>query len=277
MDVETLLQDKAIPYIPKGKDFVVRCLNPDHEDRNPSMRIDQTTGVFQCFSCEFKGNIFTFFGERADQSQLRRSYLKKKIEQKRSESVGLSFPKNFVPYLGNWRDIKPATYKKFEAFQHQDNDFAGRINFPIRDISGKIIVFQGRHQTPLKNITKYKFTPQGAKIPFFPIVKGIKNTVILVEGMFDMLNLHDKGLTNAVAMFGVKNYNKAKLSMLKIQGIKYVDIFMDGDEAGQKVVENLKSECEKVGLSARNVHLQGTDPGALNQLQVDKLKEKLYG
>ena len=47
MDVETLLQNKDIQYIPKGKDYEVRCLNPDHEDRNPSMKIDQITGIYQ--------------------------------------------------------------------------------------------------------------------------------------------------------------------------------------------------------------------------------------
>jgi len=49
VNVEELLRSKDIPYIPKGKDFVVSCLNPEHADRNPSMRIDQVTGIFNCF------------------------------------------------------------------------------------------------------------------------------------------------------------------------------------------------------------------------------------
>ena len=65
--------------------------------------------------------------------------------------------------------------------------------------------------------------------------------------------------------------------MLRVQGAEYVDIFFDGDDAGQSAAEKLKTECEKVGLVARNVHIKDTDPGALSQLQVDKLKEKLYG
>ena len=54
MNVEDLLSKKDIQYTPKGRDFLVRCINPEHEDHNPSMRIDQITGVFQCFSCEYK-------------------------------------------------------------------------------------------------------------------------------------------------------------------------------------------------------------------------------
>ena len=275
MDVETLLQNKDIHYIPKGKDYVVRCLNPDHEDRNPSMKIDQITGIFQCFSCGYKGNVYNRFGERANQLQLRRDLFKKKLTEKRAESVGLSFPQNCLPYVGNWRDIKPETYRKFEAFQNQGNDFVGRINFPIRDISGKIVAFQGRHTS--NGLPKYKFSPPGAKLPFFPIVEFIKGSVVLVEGMFDMLNLHDKGMTNAVCCFGTNNFNEAKLAMLAVQGAEYVDVFFDGDDAGQKAAEQVVSMCGKVGLVARNVHLKDTDPGALTQTSVDKLMRKLYG
>tara|TARA_B100000902_G_scaffold3375_1_gene4303 strand:+ start:2138 stop:2965 length:828 start_codon:yes stop_codon:yes gene_type:complete len=275
VNVETLLTDKNIYFLPKGGDFLVSCLNPEHADKNPSMRIDQITGIFNCFSCGFKGNLFNYFGERANQLQQRRELFKKKLIQKRSESVGLSFPQNRLPFIGSWRNIKPETYKKFEAFQHPNPDYVGRIVFPIRDISGKIVAFQGRHTA--EGTPKYKFTPPGARLPFFPVVEFIKGSVILVEGIFDMINLHDKGLTNAVCCFGTNNYNETKLSMLRVQGAEYVEVFFDGDDPGQQAAEKLVSECEKVGLVARNVHLKETDPGALTQTSVDKLRKKLYG
>ena len=92
MTVEELLTSRQVYFIPKGGDCLVSCLNPEHPDRNPSMRIDRITGIFQCFSCGFKGNIFTHFGEKANHLQVRRELLKKNIREKRSESVGLSFP-----------------------------------------------------------------------------------------------------------------------------------------------------------------------------------------
>ena len=78
MNVEDLLTTKNIPFTPKGKDYVVRCLNPEHDDNNPSMRIDQVTGVFNCFSCGYKGTVFAHFGQRADRMEMRRQMLKKK-------------------------------------------------------------------------------------------------------------------------------------------------------------------------------------------------------
>ena len=58
MTVEELLNQKKIFFTVSGKDFVVGCLNPEHDDSNPSMRIDRVLGIFQCMACGYKGNIF---------------------------------------------------------------------------------------------------------------------------------------------------------------------------------------------------------------------------
>ena len=64
--------------------------------------------------------------------------------------------------------------------------------------------------------------------------------------------------------------------MLSIQGVDTVDIFFDGDDAGQTAAERVKIMCEEAELLTRNVCLKGTDPGALKEAQVRKLKDKLY-
>ena len=61
MTVEELLVEEKIKFKQSPADFVVHCLNPEHDDTNPSMRIDKITGVFNCFSCGFNGNIFKHF------------------------------------------------------------------------------------------------------------------------------------------------------------------------------------------------------------------------
>ena len=119
-------------------------------------------------------------------------------------------------------------------------------------------------------------SPAGAKMPLYPVVDAIKGSVILVEGIFDMVNLHDKGLDNAVCCFGTKNINEDKLRMLSIQGVDEVIIFFDGDTAGQDAAIVVKEMAERVGLSSRNVALKDTDPGALPLKSVQTLKSKLY-
>ena len=34
-----------------------------------------------------------------------------------------SMPEGYAPYVGNWRNIRPETYKEFEAFIHAGKDF----------------------------------------------------------------------------------------------------------------------------------------------------------
>ena len=58
MKVVDILQERKLEFKVSGRDYLVRCLNPEHEDRNPSMRIDNITGIFNCFSCGYKGNLF---------------------------------------------------------------------------------------------------------------------------------------------------------------------------------------------------------------------------
>jgi len=278
MKVIDLIQERKLDFKVSGRDYLVKCLNPDHDDKNPSMRIDNITGIFNCFSCGFKGNIFKLFGAPSNYLDIKRQKLTDAIEEKRSSSVGLNYPKGYTPYVGNWRNIKPETYKHFSAFLHHETQFVGRVVFPIRDITGKVVAFNGRHMT-LSEKLKYMIYPPQATLPLYPAsVKPMKGRVILVEGIFDMINLFDKGLTNAICCFGTNNVDTDKLSILKMQDIMGVDIVFDGDEAGQKAADNVRVLAERIGLLTRNVNLgQNIDPGSLVEQQVKNLGERLYG
>jgi DNA primase len=275
MIVDELLTAQGIEFRPSGKDYLIRCLNPDHEDRNPSLRIDKTTGIFNCLSCGYSGNLFNHFGEKPDWLQIRRERLKSMISDKLVETSGLSIPDNAIPFDQDWRGISATTFRKFEAFQHSNSEFIGRVVFPVRGITGKIIAFCGRHQGQVD--PKYLFHPTGAKLPLFPVVKPIQGRIILVEGIMDMINLHDKGLTNAVCAFGVNKVTVDKINILKIQGVSGIDIYFDNDEAGQNGSAKLKELLESNELTSRNIIFgKVKDPGELTALQVIKLKETLY-
>jgi DNA primase len=276
MLVEELLQSQDIEFRHSGKDYLIRCLNPEHEDRNPSLRVDKTTGIMNCLSCGFSGNLFYHFGEKPNWLQIRRQRLKNLIEDKLAETSGYSIPSNAVPFEQEWRGISTDTFRKFEAFQHSNPEYIGRVVFPIRSITGNIVAFCGRHQGQAD--PKYLFYPDGVKLPLFPIVKPIQGRVILVEGIFDMLNLHDKGLTNAICCFGVNKVTQEKINILKIQGVVGVDLLFDADDPGKLGAEKTKKLLEDNDIPAEIRLLAGSkDPGDLTASQVIKLKETLYG
>ena len=52
----------------------------------------------------------------------------------------------------------------------------------------------------------------------------------------------------------------------------------DGDEAGQKAAEQIKTIAEKMELSVQKITLRdGADPGGMTPHQISKVKERLYG
>lgn len=285
MTPEEILTKKKINYNPKGRDLLVRCLNPEHEDKHPSMRIDKITGVFQCWSCGFKGNLFQHFGAKANQLQIKRQRTKDKIAEKLAESVGLDIPVNATPFEYEWRGISKETYQKFEAFQHSDPHFVGRIVFPIREPSGRIAAFTGRHMTEGHD-PKYMVYPTKANLPLFPFdVEPVDGRVILVEGIFDMLNLYDKGLRNVMCTFGTRTLlgknskGPARLELLRIRGVYGIDIFFDNDDAGQKSAKEVRELCEtKLDFDCRTIKFKDkNDAGELTASEVMRIKESLYG
>jgi DNA primase len=276
-----LLTEKGIDYKIQGNDAVISCLNPEHDDSNPSMRVDKVTGVYHCFSCGYKGNLFTHFGAPASSLEIKIHKIKEKIDRKKAETVGLKLPEERVNWDAPFRNISADTLKIWQAFTWNVPKFEGRIVFPIRDITGKTVGLIGRliqNQMMMDNRPKYYIYPVGVQLPFCPAKpKLIQNRAILVEGIFDALNLWDNGLKNAVCCFGTKQMNWVKLSLLKMQGVTGLDIMFDGDDAGQQAAAEIKGIAEQMGMSVKIVKLrQGQDPGNLTKESIAEIKRILY-
>ncbi len=279
MQVQELLERRKIPFIPAGQDLKVLCLNPEHDDTTPSLHIDKITGIFHCFSCGYKGNVFSLFEEKANFLQQKREVFKQKLNQKLAENIGLDMPKGYIPFDKKWRGISGETFQQFEAFEHHDNDYIGRVVFPIRGVSGRILGFNARALTPEKQ-PKYLIKPAKSRFPLFPArVVPIQGKIVLVEGIFDMLNLYDKGLKNVVCAFGTQKLTKDKLILVKVQGVTGIDILFDNDEAGQKATKEAVDLIESLEMTTRTITLPKgvNDSGELTAQQVIRLKEALYG
>jgi DNA primase len=280
--VETLLKDKGVYYNYSGADVVVKCLNPDHDDSNPSLRIDKVTGAFHCFACGFKGNIFRYFGVLTNQSFLKVAKLKEKIKQLRIDREGLEIPPVAVPFTRSYRGISAHTLVHFNAFYlpGESKELRGmedRIIFPIRDITDKVVMFLGRHTLSDGN-PRYLNYPSGVSIPLFPSRLSVRrHSIVLVEGIMDMMNCYDKGLDNVVCTFGtntLQKNTKEKLLPFRTQGVTKVYIMFDGDEAGRKAAATIKPLIEELEYEVEIIKLQDDqDPGELSQDYIDSIKE----
>lgn len=272
-----LIQKEGLLYKISGGDYLVKCLNPEHPDTNPSMRIDKITGMFHCFSCAFKGNLFKYYGVFTNPIPLRVAKLKEKLADLRVQSAGLEIPVGSTPYTRSFRGISAQTLKHFEAFYtNQVELLADRIIFPIKDITGRTQVYVARHTLSNGN-PRYINYPSKVRMPLFPsqVIKGT-TSVVLVEGIFDLLNLYDKGLHNVACTFGtntLQNDTKLKLLPFKAQGVTHIYLLFDGDAAGHKAAQSLKPLIESCEFLVEIINLpEGTDPGELAQEDVDSIK-----
>lgn len=276
-EVLNVLNNRSIPFLVSGKDYKISCLNPEHDDSDPSLRVDKITGAMHCFSCGFKGNIFNHFEEQPNWLEIRRHGFSKLVESKMQKSESLYIPSNAILHDDDWRGISGETLREFGAFRHTNPEFAGRLVFPLYNLSGKLVSFIGRSLSPDVE-PKYKFHPGGVALPLYPVKNPIKSRFIVVEGLLDAINLHDKGLTNAVSSFGASGMTLDKLRVLKMRGATGIDIIYDADDAGQEAAEKLKLLCEKAELGCRNIKLSHVnDPGELTRGSVEKLRKSLYG
>jgi DNA primase len=264
-----LIQKANLGYTVSGRDYLIKCLNPEHPDSNPSFRVDRVSGVAHCFACGFKTNLFKYYGVFTNPVPLKIAALKEKLAQLKTFGQELELPPGYTPWTKTFRGISPQTLKHFGAFYtNKEEKLVDRIIFPISDITGKTQVYVGRHTLSNGN-PRYLNYPSGVKIPLFPahLPQGYKS-VVLVEGLFDMLNLYDNGCKNAVCCFGtntLQNETQQKLLPFRAQGITHVYILFDGDEAGRKAAKLLKPLIEDEGFVVEVVDLpDDVDPGELD-------------
>lgn len=271
-----LLNKNGISYTPSGRDYLTKCFNPEHNDSNPSFRIDKTTGIAHCFSCGFKTNIFKFYGVLTNNVSIKIVKLKEKLKALTEVSEGLEPIKGAKPVSAPFRGISVATMKEFGIFYTDlDPELSDRVVMPIKDVRDKVTAYVGRHTMSNGN-PRYMIRPEHATVGMFPVrlVNHPKN-IVLVEGMFDLLNMYEKGARNVVCTFGTsKLYNDTDLKMqpYKVLGVEKVFILYDGDEAGRAAAAKIKPLIEEAGFVVEVINLpDGEDPGSLDHDNVESI------
>ncbi len=278
-----LLVNKGHKVRQSGQDYVIHCLNPEHDDKNPSLRIDINSGKFRCPVCGFSGNILKYYNILTTTVSIKVMGLLDKLNKLKDTLNGLQFPSGTVMFKNSFRGISAKTLQKFEAFYTTSvPDMDDSILFPIRNVLGKIQCFIGRH-TLADSGAKYKVYPPNASLTCYPLkIDNSKSYIVLVEGLFDLLNLYEKGMPNVVCTFGVdflfKN-TESKLLTYKVQGITTIFIMYDGDTAGNTAAKKLQKILEDCSYIAEIIELpNGYDPGILTdeevQLYTDLINEK---
>ena len=83
---------------------------------------------------------------------------------------------------------------------------------------------------------------------------GIRKSdaAVIVEGYFDVISMHDMGITNVVAALGTSVTINQLVLAASFSTSRRVILLMDGDAAGIQALEQIKSKVEKHRLKDRS-------------------------
>jgi DNA primase len=140
----------------------------------------------------------------------------------------------------------------------------GRLTIPIHDGRGRLVAFGGRilgeGQPKYMNTRETALFRKGEILFGFQRAKGaLKDGILVVEGYFDVLQLHQVGIHPAVAPLGTALTE----DHLRLAGrfTKRLTLCFDGDAAGRRAMEKSLRLALPLGFDVRLLELpQGEDP-----------------
>ena len=133
--------------------------------------------------------------------------------------------------------------------------FRNRLIVPIHDMQGRVVAFGGRSLDGKE--PKYLNSPESEVFEkgkmLFAFEKASSNIrkkdkAVIVEGYFDVISLHSKGITNAVASLGTA-LNKYQISQLcRCTDNKNIILNFDSDNAGILATKRVINEVENLSI-----------------------------
>src|SRR5205814_3327866 len=123
---------------------------------------------------------------------------------------------------------------------------AERIAIPIRNSAGDVVAYAGRFPgEPDADTAKYKLPPGLRKsLELFNIDRAIKEPadqpLVIVEGFFDCMKLHQHGCRKVVALMG-STLSTAQEELIRTHTYRnsQVIVMLDEDEAGRAGREDI--------------------------------------
>ena len=155
------------------------------------------------------------------------------------------------PYLTK-RGLTLETLVDFGAGYCAKGTMAERIAIPIHNPNGEVVAYAGRYPgEPAEGTPKYKL-PQGFRksLELFNIDRAGKEppevTMVIVEGFFGCMKLHQHGCRRVVALMG-STMSAAQEELIKrhTDSRSLVIVMLDEDEAGRAGREDIATRLSK--------------------------------
>lgn len=311
LSISEVLEKSGTRLKKVGREYLTKC--PWHNDTNPSLTVNDDKNLCFCFVCgggsdaiaytqqklsldfaeavERIAELFNIAVEHENEDPQAVARLRarrmQQMEQLQSEQEGyraaLKKPEAFqVRELLVNRGIAPATAKYFGLGYAQHGFFANRITVPIHNHKGELVGFSGR-AVDADQLPKYKNSSASELFDKNKIVfnehraqQSIleSETIIFVEGHFDVISMFQHGITNVVALQGTAAPDPSVTARLAKRATRFV-LCYDGDEGGKKATRQFIDSVSSLAYSGKiNLSVaqlpEGMDPDeCLRSAEVD--------
>jgi len=181
----------------------------------------------------------------------------------------------FMKEMGRLGIGEPVLLEAGLAHQRDDGSvvarFRGRLLFPIHDLRGRVVGFGGRllgaGEPKYLNSPETPIFRKGGLLYHLHIAKGAvrkEETVVIVEGYFDVLRLHAAGIENVVAPLGTALTTDQAAVLRRFA--KTAILLYDSDRAGLRATFRTGDELLHHGMRVRVATMPpGEDPDTLVQ------------
>lgn len=245
----------------KGKN--IKCLNPAHDDKHPSMSFYEKNNTLHCFSCRVTYDTFDLVGlkyQLTNKSEIFKKALEifdikitsekpqKKKETIENKEIKMEHKTDYTSYLDEcyarihetdyWkaRGLSEETINKYHIGYDPDFESNG-FKFPA------LILPTGRNSYTARNILKdadhkNRYRKVGSADCFnLDILGKTDSPIFVVEGIFDALAISEVG-GNAIAL-GTTGNNLFMEAVKKVPSCSPLIIALDNDDAGRDASSKL--------------------------------------
>jgi DNA primase len=267
-----------------GKDQLRGCCPLHGGEGRDTFHANTAKQVFHCFSCGAGGSVLDLVAA-IEQCGLREAAQKLSgwpgvptihawpwrptVTKEREPVAPLGFHLRGVawrhPYLSG-RGIRETTASEFGVgFYSGPGLMSQRLVIPIDDEAGRLVGYCGRSLNGSE--PRYKFPPGFQKSQvLFNLHRAAANgqpTVIVVEGFFGCLKVHQAGWRSVVALMGAALYERPR--WLLVQRFRRIILMLDGDAAGRRASAAVSADLSRDCLVHTIELAENTQPDQLSE------------
>ena len=248
------------------------CLNPQHNDRHPSMSYDPKRNIVKCFSCDKSYDIFSLYAEQNNLDNnkdfkkiVEDLSLKYNVDIKKAEKtetlkkVTNVTPKktDYTRYINKCKkDIDKSDYLLKRGLSEE---IIKKYNIGY-DVKERMIVlpisktcYLGRYTDDTRGFKHHK--PKGTSNEIFNgkylIDSDFKSIVWVTESIIDALSLEE--INKDIKAISLNSINNASQLVQEAKDSNFKGVFMlafDTDYNGIKASQELKDDLEAIGIKA---------------------------